>query len=125
MFGINAASEIFQNAIKEILTGLPGCQNISDDIVVYGKTQKKHDENLRGVLERLQQHGVRLNKEKCTFSRSEVKFYGQIFSKNGVKADPAKIKVIIDMSKPESVSKVKSLLGMAQYVSHYIPDYAR
>ncbi|PFX34364.1 Retrovirus-related Pol polyprotein from transposon opus [Stylophora pistillata] len=105
MFGINAASEIFQNAIKEILTGLPGCQNISDDIVVYGKTQKKHDENLRGVLERLQQHGVRLNKEKCTFSRSEIKFYGQIFSKNGVKADPAKIKGIIDMSKPESVSK--------------------
>ena len=80
MFGINAASEIFQNAIEEILTGLPGCRNISDDIIVSGKTQKKHDENLRGVLERLQQHGVRLNKEKCTFSRSEIKFYGQIFS---------------------------------------------
>ena len=28
-----------------------------------------------------------------------------------------------DMSKPESVSEVKSLLGMAQYVSHHIPDY--
>ena len=49
VFGINAASEIFQKAIKEILTGLSGCKNISD-----GKTQKKHDENLRGVLERLQ-----------------------------------------------------------------------
>ena len=64
MFGINAASEIFQNAIEEILTGLPGCMNISDDIIVFGKTQREHDENLRDVLQRLQQHDVRLNKEK-------------------------------------------------------------
>ena len=35
VFGINAASEIFQNAIEEILTGLPGCKNISDDIIVF------------------------------------------------------------------------------------------
>lgn len=26
MFGINSASEIFQNAVGEILTGLPGCK---------------------------------------------------------------------------------------------------
>ena len=124
MFGINAASKIFQNAIEEILTGLPGCKNISDDIIVFGKTHREHDENLRGVLQRLQQHDVRLNKKKCSFSKSEIKFYGHIFSKNGIKADPGKIKAITDMSKPENVSEVKSLLGMAQYVSRYIPDYA-
>ena len=124
MFGINAASEIFQNAIEEILTGLPGCKNISDDIIVFGKTQREHDENLRGLLQRLQQHDVRLNKEKCSFSKSEIKFYGYIFSKNGIKADPGKIKAITDMSKPKNVSEVKSLLRMAQYVSRYIPDYA-
>ena len=28
LFGINAAAEIFQNAIEEILSGLPGCKNI-------------------------------------------------------------------------------------------------
>ena len=70
VFGINAASEIFQNATEEILTGL------------RRKTQKKHDENLRGVPERLQQLGVRLNKEKCAVSRSEIKFYGHIFSQD-------------------------------------------
>ena len=74
MFGINAASEIFQYAVEEILTGLPGCKNISDDIIVFGRTQQEHEENIRGVLERLQQHDVRLNKDKCSFSKSEVKF---------------------------------------------------
>jgi len=28
-FGVNAASEIFQEAIRELITGLPGCKNIS------------------------------------------------------------------------------------------------
>ena len=36
-FGIYAASEIFQESIKELLTGLPGCKNISDDVIVFGK----------------------------------------------------------------------------------------
>ena len=50
MFGINAASEIFQNAIEEILTGLPRCKNISDDIIVFRATTAEHDQNLYGVL---------------------------------------------------------------------------
>ena len=124
MFGINAASEIFQNAIEEILTGLPGCKNISDDIIVFGATTAEHDQNLYGVLTRLQQHDVRLNKEKCSFSKSEVTFYGHIFSSEGLRADPEKIEAITNMSVPEDVSEVKSLLGMAQYVSRYIPEYA-
>ena len=124
MFGINAASEIFQNAIEEILTGLPGCKNISVDIMLFGATTVEHDQNLYGVLTRLQQHGVGLNKEKCSFSRSEVTFYGHIFSSEVIKADPGKIEAITNMSEPENVSEVKSLLGMAQYVSRYIPEYA-
>mgnify|MGYP002804219367 CR=1 FL=1 len=40
LFGINAASEIFQNTIEELLTGLKGCKNISDDIIVFGKDQE-------------------------------------------------------------------------------------
>ena len=124
MFGINAASEIFQNAIEEILTGLPGCKNISDDIIVFGATTAEHDQNLYGVLTRLQQHDVRLNKEKCCFSRSEVTFYGHIFSSEGIRADPEKIEAIVNMSEPENATEVRSLLGMAQYVSRYIAEYA-
>lgn len=34
-FGISCAAEIFQNAIRETLSGLTGAINISDDILVY------------------------------------------------------------------------------------------
>ena len=53
LFGMNAALEIFQNAIEELLTGLTDCKNISDYIIVFGKDQEDQDKNLRGVLQRL------------------------------------------------------------------------
>ena len=124
MFGINAASEIFQNAIAELLAGLPGCKNISDDIIVYGKDQREHDLNLQAVLQRLSDYNVRLNKDKCHFSQSQVCFYGHIFSAKGVQADPAKIDSIQQARAPQNVSEVKSLLGLSQYVSRFIPDYS-
>ena len=49
MFGINAASEIFQIAIYQSLHGLSGVINVSDDILVYGNCKTSHDENLKAV----------------------------------------------------------------------------
>ena len=122
-FGINAASEIFQEAIRELLTGLPGCKNISDDIKVFGKGQEEHNKNLRGVLQRLKENNLRLNKDKCEFSKTEIKFC-HIFSSVGVRPDPKKVDAIHKAKPPQDSSEVKSLLGMAQYVSRFIPDYA-
>jgi hypothetical protein len=84
MFGINVASDIFQNAIAELPAGLPGCKNISDDIILYGKDQLEHDLNLQAGLKRLSDCNVRLKKDKCHFSQSQVCFYGHIFSAKGV-----------------------------------------
>jgi hypothetical protein len=79
MFGINAASEIFQNAIAELLAGLPGCKKIFDDIIVHGKDKLEHVLNLQAVLQRLSDYNVRLNNDKCHFSQSNLCFYGHIF----------------------------------------------
>ena len=42
-FGVSCAPEIFQNVIRETLEGIDGAKNISDDILVFGKSQKDHD----------------------------------------------------------------------------------
>ena len=48
-----------------------------------------------------------------------------VFTAERIKADPKKIHVIKAMNPPQSASEVKSLLGMAQYVSRFIPGYAK
>ncbi len=121
MFGVNSAPEVFQSAVEQMLSGLHGCKNMADDIVVYGRTQEEHDKNLRAVLDRLREYGATLNKDKCRFAQNQVKYYGQIFTDQGYKADPKKISDVKNAPTPTTAGEVRSFLGMAQYLARYIP----
>ena len=115
-FGISSAAEIFQNTIRETLAGIPGAYNISDDILTAGKDQTDHDKALR-VFQRLRDKGLTLHKSKCKFKKSELEFFGYIFSSKGLAADPKKINDILKLDAPANASEVRSLLGMAKYSS--------
>ena len=122
-YGISASPEIFNNEIRKALEGLDGSINISDDIN-YGKDQQDHDKNLQAVFERLKQKNLTLNKSKCLFSQKEVKFFGYIFSENGISADPEMVESIKNAKEPTTPSEVKSFLGMTGFVSRFIPQYS-
>ena len=124
LFGVNAAAEIFQNTISKILSDIPGVRNLSDDIIVFGKTQAEHDSSLQATLKRLEERGVKLNKGKCKFSVHELTFFGHVFGAEGMKADPKKIDTIVSCEAPKNVNEIRSFLGMAQYVARFIPDFA-
>ena len=97
--------------------------NISDDILVFGTTQEKHHQNLRAVFQRLRERGLTLNKSKCEYSKDKLEFFGYIFSKDGIAPDPKKVNDLINLQTPSSPSEVRSLLGMTNYCSIFIPDY--
>ena len=92
-------------------------EDISDDIIVFGKSQEEHDKNLRGVLQRLQENNLRLNKDKCEFSKTEIKFYGHIFSSSGFKPDPLKVGAIHKASPPWSSPEVEWFKHLKQEIS--------
>ncbi|XP_028413864.1 uncharacterized protein K02A2.6-like [Dendronephthya gigantea] len=123
-FGISSAAEIFQNVIRETLRGIQGAINLSDDILVYGKTQEDHDRALRETLQRLREKGITLHRNKCVFSKDRLEFFGYIFSDKGVAADPKKVEAIVNLQPPSNVAEVRSLLGMSNYCSRFIPAYA-
>ena len=87
-FGVSAAPEIFQNEIMQALEGLKCVRNLSDDIIVFGKSQSEHDANLEALLERLCEKNLTLNKDKCSFNRNKISFVGYVFSDQGISADP-------------------------------------
>ena len=83
-FGISCAPEIFQNVVRETLEGTDGAKNISDDILVFGKSRKEHEQHLRAVFQRLREKGLTLNKIKCEYSKDKLEFFGYVFSKEGI-----------------------------------------
>ena len=50
IFGLNSAAEVFQRTIQEVIAGIPGARNVSDDIVCFGSNQAEHDRALDATL---------------------------------------------------------------------------
>ena len=124
MFGISSAPEKYQQVIQQPLQDIEGVHNISDDIIVHGATQEQHDERLRKVMMRLRERGLTLNLEKCQFSMNELTFMGHVLSSRGVGVASDKVKVVVDAREPESVSELRSFLGLVNYSGRFIPDLA-
>ena len=94
IFGLSSASEIYQYVIQEVLQGIPGAGNISDDIIVFGKTQEIHDQQLEITISRLAERGLTLNCEKCVFSVPELVFFGHKVSAAGICPDEWKVDAV-------------------------------
>ena len=121
-FGVHIASEIFQQKIEELFSGMDGVANAQDDIIVWGSTQEEHDLKLKEVIQIISEAGLKLNKDKCEFGVSSLLYLGHIISKEGIIADPSKIKAITEMPIPADKKGVQRLLGMVNYVGKFIPN---
>ena len=73
-FGINSAAEIFQKSIEEVLQGIEGVRNISDDIIVFGKTQADHDATLQAVFQKMRENNLTANPAKCLLTNHPLTF---------------------------------------------------
>ena len=118
-FGVNPASEIFQEEISQALIGIKGAINISDDILCFGSNQ-----NLHAIFKRLCEKGLTLNGSKYEYKRS-LEFLGHTFSNKGISPSNLKIKTILRLPDPKNATEVRSLLGMTNFCgAEFIPNYA-
>nr|GEY92946.1 putative reverse transcriptase domain-containing protein [Tanacetum cinerariifolium] len=63
---------------------------IIDDILIYSKNKKEHEDHLRIILELLQKEKLYAKFSKCEFWLDSVKFLGHVINSQGVHVDPAK-----------------------------------
>ena len=125
IMGVSSASEIYQNTLEQkVFYGLNNVKVISDDVIIFGRTQDEHDTALIKVMDRLQEKGLTVNKKKCQFNVNEIKFFGVILSKDGIKTDPEKVKAVQNLTQPNNIGELRSLLGLTTYFSRFIKDYA-
>ena len=108
--------------IVSAISDIPNVKNISDDAIICGVNAQEHDK--APMLTRFQELNFTLRKDKCQFYMPRIEFFGMVFSAQGMSPDPAKVKAIKQAAPPNSVSDVRSLLGMTNYVSRFICNYA-
>jgi hypothetical protein len=86
-----------------------------DDILIYSKSDSDHVKHLRLVLQKLRDNQLYAKSSKCEFWIDEVPFLGHIISNGGISVDPAKVKEIVAWSITNTVTEVRSFLGLAGY----------
>ena len=129
-FGLCLASEEFQRRLNLALEGLEGVMAIADDILVYGigtsysDAVEDHDRKLTCLLERCRQVGLKLNIEKMKLRQKEVKYMGHMFTAHGLRADPDKIKAVMNMPAPDDRKGVQRILGLVNYLQRFAPNLA-
>ena len=82
-----------------------------DDILIYSKSKKEHEEHLRMVLEMLREKKLYAKFSKCEFWLDAVSFLGHMVSKDGVMVDPSKIETVKNWVRPTNVSEIRSFVG--------------
>ena len=107
VMGFTNASEILQRVMSMVLSGLPGVRWIHDDITIYGRTVREHNERLAACLHRLQKYNITLNKAKCIFGVDKVTFMAMQLSSKGIQPSQQKVDAVKHFKPPSNVSEVK------------------
>jgi len=101
------------------LNGLAGVVCMMDDVLIFGKNEEEHWSRLWLVLQRINEAGITLKKEKCEFGMNSVKFLGHVVSKEGIKSDPGKVEAICNMNPPSCKKEGRRLMGMVNYLNKF------
>ena len=101
--GSSPASSKAHKTIKKVVAGLEGVLQIKDN-----------------VLERFRKAGLTLRRKKCHLGKAEVRWFGMIFSEEGMSPDPEKTAIIRSWPAPLTVRDVKSFLQTVQFNAAYL-----
>ncbi|GJY83245.1 putative reverse transcriptase domain-containing protein [Tanacetum coccineum] len=85
-----------------------------DDILIYSKNKKEHEEHLKAILELLKKEELYAKFSKCEFWLPKVQFLGHMIDSQGIHVDPAKIESIKDWASPKTPMEIRQFLGLLQ-----------
>ncbi|XP_062374782.1 uncharacterized protein K02A2.6-like [Sardina pilchardus] len=122
VFGVASSPAIFQRTMDNLFQNIPCVAVYLDDILVTGKTEVEHLQNLDQVLKRLSDAGLRLKTSKCVFQAPSVTYLGHRISAQGLSPVEEKVRAIKEAPSPKTVAELRSFLGLVNYYGKFLPD---
>ncbi|GJX37432.1 putative reverse transcriptase domain-containing protein [Tanacetum coccineum] len=96
-----------------------------DDILIYSKDEKEHEEHLKAILELLKKEQLYAKFSKCEFWIPKVQLLGHVIDIRGIHVDPAKIESIKDWASPKIPTEIRQFLGLAGYYRRFIEGFLK
>lgn len=126
-FGLKNAPATFQRLMNEILRDYINktCVVYLDDILIFSTTLQEHIIAITNIFKILESKRLKIQVDICNFMKKETEFLGHILTKDGLKPNPNKIKVIENLEIPKTQRQIKSFLGITGYYRKFVRDYAK
>jgi hypothetical protein len=126
LFSLTNAPATFQTLMNEIFRDLLDVCVIVylDDILVYSKDPKDHEQHLRQVLDRLKEYQLLVKKSKCTFFIDTIEYLGHVIAIDRIRLNPKLIQSIQSFPQPTTLKEMQSFLGLANYYRKFIKEFS-
>ncbi|GJU98993.1 putative reverse transcriptase domain-containing protein [Tanacetum coccineum] len=114
-FGLTNAPAVFMDLINRVCKPFLDKFVIVfiDDILIYSKNKKEHEEHLKAVLELLKKEKLYVKISKYEFWIPKVQFLCHVIDSQGIHVDPTKIESIKDWESPKTPTEIRQFLGLA------------
>jgi hypothetical protein len=125
-FGLNNAGATYQRAMNLIFHDFLRVlmEVYIDDVLVRLVGFEEHMTDLKLSFERMKKYGLRMNPLKCAFGVTSGNFLGFVVHKRGIQINPKKSESIGKIGEPVCKKDVQKLLGMINYLCHFISNLA-
>ena len=121
-FGLKNAGATYQRLMNRMFTPQIGrnVQVYVDDMLVKSRREEDHLKGLKETFDTLHSYNIKLNPGKCAFGVTAGKFLGFMVSQRGIKANPDKIRAIMEVKPSRNVKEVQSLNGNVAALNRFV-----
>ena len=100
--GLASSAQSFQRLFDNIMEGLEGVFVYLDDIMVHVDSKETHDTILEEVFKRLEEAGLAISLDKCSFGKTSINYLGYQVDSRGIRPLARKIEAIKYLPPPTS-----------------------
>ena len=123
-FGLAQAPAYFQTLINKVLDNIDFAMGYLDDIIIFSRSEEERLDHIEQVFKRLEEAGLKLSLEKCSFFKKHIQYLGHLLSEEGIQPLPEKLESIAKMPRPKNQKEVKQFLGLIGYYRKFVPRFA-
>ena len=119
--GLRNSAQSLQRLMDHVFYGLANCYVYMDDLLLFSKDQKSHDNLIKEALQRLDANGLSIHLDKCSFGQSQMEFLGYQVTRSGITPLDKKVSAICDFPAPRTPKDLLGFLGALNFYRRSLP----
>jgi len=126
-FKLTNDSVSFQQYMNDVLWDFLNdfCQAYLDDILIYSKTQKKHKQHVKMILNHLQDADLQIDIWKCKFDVEETVFLEIIVLKQDLCMNFIKVKTIVNWVTSTNLKEIQDFINFVNFYQCFIKNFLK